>query len=117
MPKCSDQIVPDRCTACESQARQLAAQTVLIIPLAQNNIPAVNESYNDLLIEEEDYKTLRDSTDAQDAFDALSLAARLEKHELLEFRRRKFMARQPIFLELMMSSSICSCGSFVQGEF
>lgn len=57
--------------------------------MAQNNIPAVNESYNELLIEEEDYKTLRDSTDSQDAFDALGLASRLEKHALLEFRRRK----------------------------
>lgn len=39
------------------------------------------------MIEDEDYKTLRDSTDSQDAFDLLGLAARLEKHELLEFRR------------------------------
>jgi clathrin heavy chain len=40
-----------------------------------------------LLIEEEDYKTLRDSIDTNDAFDSLGLASRLEKHELLEFRR------------------------------
>ena len=58
-------------------------------PAPQNNIPAVNESYNELLIEDEDYKTLRDSTDSQDAFDSLGLAARLEKHDLLEFRRRE----------------------------
>lgn len=56
----------------------------------QNNIPSINESYNELLIEDEDYKTLRDSTDSQDAFDLLGLAARLEKHDLLEFRRRAF---------------------------
>lgn len=49
----------------------------------------MNESYNELLIEDEDYKTLRDSTDSQDAFDSLGLAARLEKHGLLEFRRRE----------------------------
>lgn len=42
-----------------------------------------------MLIEDEDHKTLRDSTDSQDAFDALGLASRLEKHELLEFRRRE----------------------------
>ncbi|GAA5918516.1 hypothetical protein JCM1841_003276 [Sporobolomyces salmonicolor] len=58
-----------------------------LISVQHNNIPAVNESYNELLIEEEDYKTLRDSTDTNDAFDSMALAARLEKHELLEFRR------------------------------
>ena len=53
----------------------------------QLNIEAVNEAYNDLLIEEEDYKTLRDSIDSFDNFNNLNLAKRLEKHELLEFRR------------------------------
>jgi clathrin heavy chain len=47
----------------------------------------VNDAYNDLLIEEEDYKTLRDSIDSFDNFDNTGLARRLEKHELLEFRR------------------------------
>ncbi|BGP23725.1 Clathrin heavy chain [Rhodotorula toruloides] len=58
-----------------------------LISVQKNNIPAVNEAFNDLLIEEEDYKTLRDSIDTNDAFDAMGLAARLEKHDLLEFRR------------------------------
>ena len=40
-----------------------------------------------MLIEEEDYKTLRDSIDSFDNFNNLQLAKRLEKHELLEFRR------------------------------
>lgn len=40
-----------------------------------------------MLIEEEDYNTLRDSIDSFDNFDNISLAKRLEKHELLEFRR------------------------------
>ena len=53
----------------------------------QLNIEAVNDAYNDLLIEEEDYKTLRDSIDSFDNFNNVSLAQRLEKHELLEFRR------------------------------
>lgn len=48
---------------------------------------AVNEAYNDLLIEEEDFKTLRDSIDSFDNFSIIALAKRLEKHELLEFRR------------------------------
>lgn len=55
--------------------------------LFQLNIEAVNDAYNGLLIEEEDYKTLRDSIDSFDNFDNTSLAKRLEKHELLEFRR------------------------------
>jgi len=58
-----------------------------LISVQHNNLPAVNESYNELLIEEEDYKTLRDSTDTNDAFDSMALASRLEKHDLLEFRR------------------------------
>ena len=44
----------------------------------------MNTAYNDLLLEEEDYKSLRDS---MDHFDNIALAQRLEKHELLEFRR------------------------------
>ena len=47
----------------------------------------MNDAYNDLLIEEEDYKTLRASIDGSDNFDNIGLARRLEKHELLEFRR------------------------------
>ena len=58
----------------------------ILIPF-QLNIEAVNDAYNDLLIEEEDYKTLRASIDGSDNFDNIGLAKRLEKHELLEFRR------------------------------
>lgn len=53
----------------------------------QLNIEAVNDAYNNLLIEEEDYKTLRDSIDSFDNFNNMKLARELEKHELLEFRR------------------------------
>ncbi|KAL6300041.1 hypothetical protein BKA93DRAFT_741376, partial [Sparassis latifolia] len=48
---------------------------------------AVNDAYNNLLIEEEDYTTLRDSIDGFDNFNNIKLAHDLEKHELLEFRR------------------------------
>ncbi|KAJ3329008.1 hypothetical protein HDU76_008837 [Blyttiomyces sp. JEL0837] len=58
-----------------------------LIAVQQANNQAVNNAYNDLLIEEEDYKSLRDSIDHFDNFDAIGLAQRLEKHELLEFRR------------------------------
>ena len=40
-----------------------------------------------MLIEEEDYKTLRDSIDSFDNFSNIELAKRLEKHELLQFPR------------------------------
>ena len=58
-----------------------------LLTFSQLNIEAVNDAYNDLLIEEEDYKTLRDSVDSFDNFDSISLAKRLENHDLLEFRR------------------------------
>ncbi|EEB07199.1 clathrin heavy chain Chc1 [Schizosaccharomyces japonicus yFS275] len=51
------------------------------------NIEAVNRAYNDILVEMEDYKSLNVSIESYDNFDALSLAKRLEKHSLLEFRR------------------------------
>ncbi|CAG9939555.1 unnamed protein product [Clonostachys rosea f. rosea IK726] len=47
----------------------------------------VNEAINDLLIEEEDYKTLRDSVQNYDNYDAVELAGRLEKHDLIFFRQ------------------------------
>lgn len=52
-----------------------------------NNNKAINEALNNLLIEEEDYQGLRASIDAFDNFDNIALAQRLEKHELIEFRR------------------------------
>ena len=47
----------------------------------------MNEALNDLLIDEEDYNGLRASIDAFDNFDNIALAQRLDKHELVEFRR------------------------------
>ena len=46
----------------------------------QNN-KVVNQAINDLLIEEEDYKTLGDSVENYDNYDPVELAQRLEKHE------------------------------------
>ncbi|ORX61465.1 clathrin heavy chain [Hesseltinella vesiculosa] len=47
----------------------------------------VNGALNELFMEEEDYDSLRDSLDHYDNVDTLDLARRLQKHELLEFRR------------------------------
>ncbi|KAJ2712783.1 Clathrin heavy chain, partial [Coemansia spiralis] len=58
----------------------------LVAAQSANN-KAVNEAHNDVLIEEEDFVGLRSSIDNHDNFDAIGLAQRLEKHELLEFRR------------------------------
>nr|CAG4651561.1 EOG090X0064 [Triops cancriformis] len=51
------------------------------------NNKAINEALNGLLIQEEDYQGLRTSIDAFDNFDTIALAQKLEKHELIEFRR------------------------------
>ncbi|KAK9810517.1 hypothetical protein WJX72_012055 [[Myrmecia] bisecta] len=58
-----------------------------LLTVQKTNLSAVNEAVNELLIEEEDFKGLRDSITTYDNFDQLSLAGRLEKHELMEFRR------------------------------
>jgi len=58
-----------------------------LISVQHHNIEAVNEAFNELLIEEEDHVTLRDSINSYDNFSQIELATRLEKHELLEFRR------------------------------
>lgn len=47
----------------------------------------MNEALNELYIEEEDYESLRGSIDDFDNFEQLALAQKVEKHELLEFRR------------------------------
>ena len=53
----------------------------------QNNNKAINEALNQVLIEEEDYESVRKSIDSFDNFDTIALAQQLEKHELVEFRR------------------------------
>ena len=63
----------------------------LIKPFLVNVLPknnsVVNQAYHDLMIEEEDYKALQDAVDSYDKFDQLELAARLEKHELIFFKK------------------------------
>lgn len=58
-----------------------------LVSIQHINVPAVNMAFNELLIEEEDHDTLRDSIERSDNFDNVALAQKLEKHELLEFRR------------------------------
>lgn len=58
-----------------------------LLNVQSQNKRIVNEAVNDLLIEEEDYKTLRDSVNNYDNYDAVELAGRLEKHDLIFFRQ------------------------------
>ncbi|GMM46180.1 clathrin heavy chain [Pichia kluyveri] len=58
-----------------------------IISVLEKNNSIVNSAYHDILIEEEDYKSLRLAIDSYDKFDSIGLAERLEKHELIFFRQ------------------------------
>lgn len=58
-----------------------------LINVLQRNNSVVNQAYHELMIEEEDYKALQDAVDSYDKFDQLGLAARLEKHDLVFFRK------------------------------
>ena len=58
-----------------------------LLNVQSQNKREVNNALNDLLIEEEDYKTLRDSVNNYDNYDPVELAQRLEKHELIFFRQ------------------------------
>eukprot|EP00388_Colpodella_angusta_P026561 GDKK01006167.1.p1 GENE.GDKK01006167.1~~GDKK01006167.1.p1 ORF type:complete len:271 (-),score=62.64 GDKK01006167.1:275-1087(-) len=53
----------------------------------KENLSVVNEALNEIYITEEDYEALRTSIDDFDNFDQIYLAQKVEKHELLEFRR------------------------------
>ena len=60
-------------------------------------------------MEEEDAAALRASIAAHDNFDQLGLAARLEGHELLEFRRA------PLALSLFLWAFVLFLGGFLGG--
>lgn len=52
-----------------------------------NNNKSINDALNNLYIEEEDFQSLRVSIEAYNNYDNINLAQKLEKHELIEFRR------------------------------
>uniref|UniRef100_A0A8C5CK67 Clathrin heavy chain n=1 Tax=Gadus morhua TaxID=8049 RepID=A0A8C5CK67_GADMO len=70
-----------------SKVDQLKLVKAYLRSVQSHNNKGVNEALNDLLTEEEDFQGLRASIDAYDNFDTIGLAQRLEKHELIEFRR------------------------------
>ena len=53
----------------------------------KENLTAVNDAVNELCVDDEDYDALRSSINDFDNFDHIALAQKVEKHELLEFRR------------------------------
>ncbi|ESO91636.1 hypothetical protein LOTGIDRAFT_233411 [Lottia gigantea] len=70
-----------------TKANQIPLVKPYLRSVQKNNNKAINEALNNLFIEEEDYNGLRASIDAYENFDNISLAQRLEKHDLIEFRR------------------------------
>ncbi|NWH46936.1 CLH1 protein, partial [Fregata magnificens] len=75
------------CAAHSIEWQQLLLVKPYLRSVQNHNNKGVNEALNNLLTEEEDYQGLRASIDAYDNFDNITLAQRLEKHELIEFRR------------------------------
>merc|ERR1712060_256016 len=73
------------------QQGRKAGHLPLILPYLkaaqQHNIAAVNEAINELYIEGEQYDELRQSIEDFDNIDQITLAQKLEKHELVEMRR------------------------------
>ncbi|KAF5839265.1 clathrin heavy chain 2 [Dunaliella salina] len=69
------------------KANQLPLIKDYLIGVQKSNVAEVNDALNELLVEEEDYEALHHSISQYDNFNQLGLAAELEKHELLEFRR------------------------------
>jgi clathrin heavy chain len=67
--------------------KQLALVKPYLRSVQNLNNKSVNEALNDLFIDEEDHAALRSSIESFDNFDNITLAQRLEKHELIEMRR------------------------------
>jgi len=75
------------------------------------NIGAVNEALNNLYVQDENYRALRESVDTFDQFDQIDLAQKLERHHLLEFRRiashlYKINRRWDIAIELSKKDNV-----------
>lgn len=58
-----------------------------LLAVQGQNKRVCNNAINDLLIEEEDHKTLKVSVDTYDNYDPVDLAQRLERHDLVFFRQ------------------------------
>lgn len=70
-----------------SQSDNLPLIKPFLINVLQKNNSVVNKAYHDLMIEEEDHQALQNAVDSYDKFDQLELAGRLEKHDLIYFKK------------------------------
>lgn len=68
-------------------ADQVALVQKYLEHVQNENLVAVNEALHKLYLQQEDYKSLRNSVDNYTSFDQVELAIKLEKHDLVEFRR------------------------------
>eukprot|EP01116_Phalansterium_solitarium_P013913 TRINITY_DN3136_c0_g1_i1.p1 TRINITY_DN3136_c0_g1~~TRINITY_DN3136_c0_g1_i1.p1 ORF type:complete len:1727 (-),score=785.73 TRINITY_DN3136_c0_g1_i1:319-5382(-) len=82
-----NQVDHTRVVSIARRADKVSLMKPYLLSVQERNVQAVNEALNELHIDSEDFEALRSSTDKFDAFDSVALAQRLEKHELLEFRR------------------------------
>eukprot|EP01013_Petalomonas_cantuscygni_P037898 TRINITY_DN68827_c0_g1_i1.p1 TRINITY_DN68827_c0_g1~~TRINITY_DN68827_c0_g1_i1.p1 ORF type:complete len:1710 (+),score=593.72 TRINITY_DN68827_c0_g1_i1:183-5312(+) len=67
--------------------RQLPLALPFLEAVASANLPIVNDALHNLYIDADDFEKLQASVDAHTNFDQVALAQRLEKHEVVEFRR------------------------------
>jgi len=69
------------------KASHLAQCVPYLRAVQKANLAAINDALNEVLIEDGDHEGLQASIDEFSNFDHVALAQRLEKHELLQFRR------------------------------
>jgi len=83
----SDQLDHTRVVHQLAKSDSLALVLNYLKSIQKNNIEAANGAINDIYIDEEDFESLRASVMDYDNFNKIDLAIKIEKHELLEFRR------------------------------
>ena len=76
-----------RAVAVLRKAGHLALARDYLLSVQKGNIAAVNDAVNELLVEEGDAAALAESVASYDNHDAAGLAARLEAHPSVDFRR------------------------------
>jgi len=83
----SNKLEPTRVVRKLRSAQHLPLIKSYLLSVQSQNVNVINEAVNEILLEEDDYKGLRASVDKYADFDQISLAQKVERHELLEFRR------------------------------
>ena len=76
-----------KCVSVMKRTGYIALIEPFLKSVQSQNISAVNEALNEIYLEKQDYANLRQSIKDYDSFEATTLAAELENHELLDCRR------------------------------